>query len=111
MLNISHNQVNKKVSLDSFESGRLVSGSKYYKYINRFLLIFSVILLIVLFLVIALGLYFGSRLIVFWRNQLWRWKLEKEEYNKKKLREAEEEFIESTRIIDETLASRPQRDD
>ena len=50
MLNISHNQVNKKVSLDSFESGRIVSGSKYYKYINRFLLIFSVILLIVLFL-------------------------------------------------------------
>ncbi len=49
MLNISHNQVNKKVSLEQFESGRRVSGRKYYKYINRFLQIFSVILLIVLF--------------------------------------------------------------
>jgi multidrug resistance efflux pump len=50
MLNISHNQVNKKVSLDSFESGRLVSGTKYYKHINRFLFAFSMILLIILFL-------------------------------------------------------------
>ncbi len=50
MLNISHNQVNKKVSLEQFESGRRVSGRKYYKYINRFLQVFSVILLIVLFL-------------------------------------------------------------
>lgn len=50
MLNISHNQINKKVSLESFESGRIVSGTKYYKYINRFLFAFSMILLIVLFL-------------------------------------------------------------
>ena len=50
MLNISHNQVNKKVSLEQFESGRRVSGRKYYKYINRFLQVFSLILLIVLFL-------------------------------------------------------------
>ncbi len=50
MLNITHNQVNKKVSLDSFESGKRVSGKIYYKYINRFLLAFAIILLIVLFL-------------------------------------------------------------
>ena len=50
MLNITHNQVNKKVSLDSFESGKRVSGKVYYKYINRFLLAFAIILLIVMFL-------------------------------------------------------------
>ena len=50
MLNISHNQLNKKVSLDSFLSGKRVSGTKHYKYINRFLVTFSLILLIVLFL-------------------------------------------------------------
>ena len=50
MLNITHNQVNKKVSLDSFESGKRVSGKVYYKYINRFLLAFAVILFIVMFL-------------------------------------------------------------
>lgn len=50
MLNITHNQVNKKVSLDSFESGKRVSGKIYYKYINRFLLAFAIILFVVMFL-------------------------------------------------------------
>ena len=50
MLNITHNQVNKKVSLESFESGKRVSGRIYYKYINRFLLAFAIILIIVMFL-------------------------------------------------------------
>lgn len=50
MLNISHNQLNKKVSLDSFLSGQRVSGTRHYKYINRFLVTFSLIMLIVLFL-------------------------------------------------------------
>ncbi len=36
--------------MEQFESGKRVSGRKYYKYINRFLQAFALILLIVLFL-------------------------------------------------------------
>ena len=50
MLNISHNQLNKKVSLNAYESARLVFNRTYYKQINKFLLIFAIILIICLFL-------------------------------------------------------------
>jgi hypothetical protein len=60
-------------------------------------------LLIVLFAVISLGVFLISRLVVFWRNQLWKWKVEKEEFKKKQLKEAEQEFIKATKIMDETF--------
>lgn len=50
MLNISNNRVNKRVSLEQYESGKLVFGKSYYTYLNRFLLAFLLILLVVLFL-------------------------------------------------------------
>jgi multidrug resistance efflux pump len=50
MLNISNNQLNKKVKLAQYKSGKLVFNKKYYKQLNRFLLIFAVIVIIVLFL-------------------------------------------------------------
>lgn len=65
-------------------------------------------LLIVLFAVIALGGFLITRLIVFWRNQLWNWKLEKEEYKKKQVREAERELIDSTRMFDENFREEKQ---
>ncbi len=50
MLNISHNQINKKVDLNKFKSGKKIMNREYYKYFNRFLLTAAIILLIVLFL-------------------------------------------------------------
>ena len=50
MLNISNNQLNKKVSLEQFRSGKRVSLNRYYVHVNRFLFAFALILLIVLFL-------------------------------------------------------------
>lgn len=64
--------------------------------------------MIVLFAVIALGGFLITRLIVFWRNQLWNWKLEKEEYKKKQVREAERELIDSTRMFDENFREEKQ---
>ena len=50
MLNISNNRVNKRVSLEQYESSKLVFGKSYYAYLNRFLLAFLLIFLAVLFL-------------------------------------------------------------
>ncbi|WP_282124353.1 HlyD family secretion protein [Algibacter mikhailovii] len=50
MLNISHNQLNKKIDLSQFKSGQNLMGKVYYKYFNRFLLAAAIILFIVLFL-------------------------------------------------------------
>src|SRR6056300_429016 len=50
MLNISHNQLNKKVDLKEFESGKNIMDKSYYKYFNRFLLAAAIIGIIVLFL-------------------------------------------------------------
>lgn len=63
-------------------------------------------LLIVLFAVISIGVFLISRLVVYWRNQIWKWKVEKEEYKKRQLKEAEQEFIKSTKIIDESFEDR-----
>ncbi len=50
MLNISHNQLNKKVDLTKFKSGKKIFSKAYYKQFNKFLLAFAIIGLIVLFL-------------------------------------------------------------
>ena len=50
MLNISHNQLNKKVSLDNYSAYRSVHRSKHFKYFNRFLTAFAIIGVIIIFL-------------------------------------------------------------
>ncbi|WP_303316975.1 biotin/lipoyl-binding protein [Flavivirga abyssicola] len=50
MLNISHNQINKKVTLEGYQSHRKVFQRKHYKLFNRLLGGFSIAVLIILFL-------------------------------------------------------------
>lgn len=50
MLNISNNKLNKRVSLQQFESGRMASKNGHHKRFNQFLLAFALIGLLVLFL-------------------------------------------------------------
>ncbi|RED46057.1 HlyD family secretion protein [Seonamhaeicola aphaedonensis] len=50
MLNITHNQLNKKIDLSEYKSGKDIMNKKYYKYFNRFLLGAALLILIVLFL-------------------------------------------------------------
>ena len=50
MLNISHNQLNKKVNLDSYSALAKVQEVKHNKYFNRFLFGFAILGLIILFL-------------------------------------------------------------
>lgn len=50
MLNISDNKLNKKVSIDKFASGKKVFFRRDHKYFNRFLISFSTVLFITLFL-------------------------------------------------------------
>jgi len=50
MLNISNNKLNKKVSLDRFVSVQKVFHQRHYKHFNRFLMAFTIIGIIVLFL-------------------------------------------------------------
>lgn len=50
MLNISNNNINHKVPLEHFASGKHVLNKSYYKYFNQFLLAFAIIGLIILFL-------------------------------------------------------------
>lgn len=50
MLNISHNKLHRTVDLTHFESGKKVFFKTHFKYFNRFLIIFSVIAIIILFL-------------------------------------------------------------
>ncbi|OEK07568.1 biotin attachment protein [Flavivirga aquatica] len=50
MLNISHNQLNKKIKLTHYKSGKNIFNKSYYKRFNQFLLVFALIGLIVLFL-------------------------------------------------------------
>lgn len=50
MLNISNNNLNEKVSLDHTESGKKVFHKRHFKHLNRFLSIFAIIMLIMLFL-------------------------------------------------------------
>ncbi|MBT8187523.1 MAG: HlyD family efflux transporter periplasmic adaptor subunit [Croceitalea sp.] len=50
MLNISQVKLNKKVDLSNFKAGQRVFHRRHYKHFNRFLLAFTIIGLIVLFL-------------------------------------------------------------
>ena len=50
MLNISNNSLNKKVSLNRFESAQKVFHQRHYKHFNRFLLAFAIVAFVVLFL-------------------------------------------------------------
>ncbi|NRD21217.1 HlyD family efflux transporter periplasmic adaptor subunit [Winogradskyella eckloniae] len=50
MLNISNNQLNKSVLLSQTKSGKRVFHNRYYKYFNRFLFVFTIIGIIILFL-------------------------------------------------------------
>lgn len=50
MLNISHNQLNKKVSLDRFKSAQKVFHERHYKHFNRFLFAFALVGFLILFL-------------------------------------------------------------
>lgn len=50
MLNISNNRLNQKVSIESYTSVKKVFLKNDYKYFNRFLRVFSIILLVILFL-------------------------------------------------------------
>ena len=50
MLNITHNNVNKQVKLDDYSAFSKANRPDHYKYFNRFLITFSIIALIILFL-------------------------------------------------------------
>ncbi|MEL6812872.1 MAG: biotin/lipoyl-binding protein, partial [Bacteroidota bacterium] len=50
MLNISHNQLNKKVSLEGYNAFKKAFTSRHNTYFNRFLGAFSIIAIIILFL-------------------------------------------------------------
>ncbi|GAA4326676.1 biotin/lipoyl-binding protein [Pontixanthobacter gangjinensis] len=50
MLNITRNSLHEKVDLRQYESGKKVFAERNQKYFNRFLIVFAVILVIVLFL-------------------------------------------------------------
>ena len=50
MLNISNNQLHKKVDLTKYKSGKTIFTKEYYKQLNLFLLVFAVIGCILLFL-------------------------------------------------------------
>jgi len=50
MLNISHNQLNKKVSLESYRAFKKVFNNRHNRYFNRFLGAFAIIAFVILFL-------------------------------------------------------------
>jgi multidrug efflux pump subunit AcrA (membrane-fusion protein) len=50
MLNISNNKYHTKIDLEKYNSGKKIFNTEYYKQFNKFLIIFSVILVIILFL-------------------------------------------------------------
>ena len=50
MLNISHDKLNEKVDISGYKASKKVLDKKHYTYFNRFLKVFSVILVVILFL-------------------------------------------------------------
>ena len=50
MLNISHNQLNKKVTLEPYNAFKKAFKTRHYKIFNRFLIVFAIIGIIILFL-------------------------------------------------------------
>ncbi|HAT69383.1 MAG TPA: biotin attachment protein, partial [Flavobacteriaceae bacterium] len=50
MLNISHNQLNKKVNLSKYSAFTKAHHIRHFKYFNQFLFTFAIIGIIILFL-------------------------------------------------------------
>jgi adhesin transport system membrane fusion protein len=50
MLNISNNQLHKTIDLKSFKSGKDIFNKEYYKFLNKFLLVFAILGFILMFL-------------------------------------------------------------
>jgi adhesin transport system membrane fusion protein len=50
MLNISNNQLNKTIDLKSFKSGENILNKNYYKSLNKFLLVFALLAIVLMFL-------------------------------------------------------------
>ena len=50
MLNISHDKLNEKVDISGYKASKKVLNKKHYTYFNRFLKVFTVILIVILFL-------------------------------------------------------------
>ena len=50
MLNISHNKIHDKVDISEYKAAKKILGKKHYTYFNRFLQVFTIILIIILFL-------------------------------------------------------------
>jgi multidrug efflux pump subunit AcrA (membrane-fusion protein) len=50
MLNISNNQLNKKIDLTAYKSGEHIFNKNYYKSLNKFLFVFAFLTFIILFL-------------------------------------------------------------
>jgi adhesin transport system membrane fusion protein len=50
MLNISNNQVHKTIDLKSFKSGKEIFNKEYYKFLNKFLLVFAILGFVLMFL-------------------------------------------------------------
>lgn len=50
MLNISENKLHQKIDLGRFEAGRKVFHKRHYRIINRFLIAFAILVLVILFL-------------------------------------------------------------
>ena len=50
MLNISNNQLNKKIDLTAYKSGAHIFNKNYYKFLNKFLFVFAFLTFILLFL-------------------------------------------------------------
>lgn len=50
MLNVTENKLNTKVDLLEFESGKKVLNKTYYKAINKFLIVFFILVFIIMFL-------------------------------------------------------------
>jgi len=59
-----------------------------------------VILLFVLLVVVTALFIGGSYLVVYWRDTTRRWRLEKEKDERKKIREANEEFIATSELLE-----------
>ncbi len=49
MLNISNNNLNRTVDILGYKASQKVFGKDHYKYFNRFLLVFTVIVFIILY--------------------------------------------------------------
>ncbi len=60
-----------------------------------------VILVVLLLLVLTALLIGGSYLVVFWRDTVRRWKLEKEEDRRRQIEEAKKDFIDSAKALED----------